>query len=80
MRITQPLTPLHLTRTPVSSLASIADQQTPRGARADRRTRRRLRELCDEVLASYRVATGRDLFSEEDRRAAREITRLPAAS
>jgi hypothetical protein len=36
----------------------------------ERRTRLRLRELCDEVLASYRVATECDLFSAEDRQRA----------
>jgi hypothetical protein len=37
----------------------------------DRRSRRRLRELCDEVLASYRVASDRDVISESDRADAR---------
>jgi len=41
---------------------------------ADRRTKRHLRELCDEVLASYRQARGDDLFSSEDRATARELT------
>ena len=45
----------------------------PRAVTADRRTRRRLRGLCDEVLASYRVAAGRDPLSDADRRAAREL-------
>jgi hypothetical protein len=45
----------------------------PRGVAADRRSRRRLRDLCDEVLASYRVASGKDLFSEADRAEARAI-------
>lgn len=40
---------------------------------ADRRTRLRLRELCDEVLASYRQARGHDLFSSDDRKTAREL-------
>ena len=35
-----------------------------------RRTRLRLRELCDEVLASHRVATSRDPLTDEDRRTA----------
>jgi len=35
-----------------------------------RRTRLRLRDLCDEVLASYRVAHGDDPVSEADREAA----------
>ena len=40
----------------------------------ERRTKLRLRELCDEVLASYDQARGRDLFSSDDRKAARELT------
>ena len=47
----------------------------PRRRRAERRTLGRLRELCDEVLASYRAARGKDVVSEEDRRAARELLR-----
>ena len=39
----------------------------PSTVAADRRTRLRLRDLCDEVLASYRLAADRDLFSIEDR-------------
>jgi len=35
--------------------------------RQERRQRNRLRELCDEVLASYRIATERDIFSDQDR-------------
>lgn len=45
----------------------------PRRARSDRRTLNRLRELCDEVLASYRVARGRDIVSPDDRRAAEKL-------
>lgn len=41
-----------------------------RSLRADRRTKGRLRELCDEVLASYRLAIGEDLMTEEDRETA----------
>ena len=43
----------------------------PMGVPSDRRNRRRLRELCDEVLASYRVANDRDVISESDRADAR---------
>lgn len=39
----------------------------------ERRTKLRLRDLCDEVLASYHQARGRDLFSNDDRKAAREL-------
>jgi len=38
-----------------------------------RRTRLRLRELCDEVLASYRAATGRSSVSDADRAEAQSI-------
>ena len=44
-----------------------------RAINADRRTRMRLRELCDEVLASYRVAKARDLFDETERNEARAV-------
>lgn len=44
---------------------------------ADRRTRLRLRELCDEVLASWRLAADRDLFSADDRAAAQQLIPLP---
>jgi hypothetical protein len=42
---------------------------------ADRRTRGRLRELCDEVLASYRLAQGDQLLTTEERDSARHILR-----
>ena len=45
----------------------------PRLATIDRRSRRRLRELCDEVLASYRVARERDPISDGDRREAQQL-------
>ena len=47
----------------------------PRRQRAERRTRGRLRELCDEVLASYRAARGKDVVSDEDRREAKALLR-----
>ena len=40
---------------------------------ADRRTLLRLRDLCDEVLASHRVAHERDLISDADRREAQAM-------
>jgi hypothetical protein len=49
--------------TPSSSHQSI----TPT-APADRRNRTRLRDLCDEVLASFRAASSRETISEQDRR------------
>ena len=41
-----------------------------RPAAADRRARANLRDLCDEVLASHRVANARDVISDADRREA----------
>ena len=45
----------------------------PRRNRGDRRTHVHLRELCEEVLASYRVARGEDVITDEDRLAAEEL-------
>jgi len=42
---------------------------------SDRRQRVHLRDLCDEVLASFHVANGQDPISEQDREAARELMR-----
>ncbi len=41
--------------------------------RTDRRTLLRLRDLCDEVLASHRVAHDRDPISEAERREAQAL-------
>lgn len=46
-----------------------------RRVRSDRRTRERLRELCDEVLASYRLAVGEDLVTPDDREVAQQYLR-----
>ena len=43
----------------------------PQGVPSERRNRRRLRDLCDEVLASYRIASDRDVISDSDRADAR---------
>ena len=64
--------------TPSHSSASSSPRRNqgstgPRPVAADRRTRLRLRELCDEVIASYRVATDRDILTENDRAAARAL-------
>jgi hypothetical protein len=45
----------------------------PGTASSERRSRRRLRELCDEVLASYRIASDRDMITDADRADARMI-------
>lgn len=42
---------------------------------SDRRLRTRLRELCDEVLASYRVAQGEDLVTPDERQEAEQLLR-----
>ena len=39
----------------------------PKAVLSERRNRSRLRDLCDEVLASHRAASGRDVISESDR-------------
>lgn len=44
-------------------------------ADADRRQQVRLRDLCDEVLASFHAANGQDPISEQDREAAKELMR-----
>lgn len=46
---------------------------THRHRAPERRTKLRLRELCDEVLASYHQARGDERFSSDDRRTAREL-------
>ena len=50
----------------------------PRRVASDRRRRTHLRDLCDEVLASFRVASDRDPISEQDRQAASELLPLVA--
>jgi hypothetical protein len=50
-------------------------RRAARGQRSERRTQGRLRDLCDEVLASYRAAQGQDLVTEEDRQAAQQVLR-----
>ena len=46
---------------------------SPKAANTDRRQLSRLRDICDEVLASFRLAAGQDPISEQDREAAREL-------
>jgi hypothetical protein len=47
----------------------------PRRSRRDRRVRSRLRELCEEVLASYRLAQGQDVVTPEEREIAEQTLR-----
>lgn len=59
-----------------TSARSGRGQRGPRRKRGgDRRTHRRLRDLCDEVLASYRVAQGEDYITSEDRKLAEQVLR-----
>ena len=67
------------TTVPMSSLPSSnssrsrrASSNSPRVS-SDRRQRARLRDLCDEVLASFRVASNNDPISEQDRALAGQI-------
>jgi hypothetical protein len=60
--------------------ASTSEIKVQRRNRQDRRTRGRLprgrlRDLCDEVLASYRLAQGQDLLSQEERESAEQVLR-----
>lgn len=43
----------------------------PKNVPSERRNRSRLRDLCDEVLASYRIANDREVISDADRADAR---------
>jgi hypothetical protein len=76
MRSTQPdrrRKPATATRTAraAASASGIASTTSGGASRrtstADRRRRERLRELCDEVLASYRAATDAGAFPAADR-------------
>ena len=57
-------------QTSSSAAASVA---TGAPAAANRRSRLRLRDLCDEVLASFRVARERDVISAAEREDARTV-------
>ena len=75
---------------PIDPIPSIRDMThaTPRrnqpssaAAPAERRNRVRLRDLCDEVLASFRAASAREVITEQERNDSRailsKITGLP---
>lgn len=70
LRHHQPFSDMSTTVRPNASIASTSDIES---SADDRRQRTRLRELCDEVLASFRVASGEDVLSAEDRREARTL-------
>jgi hypothetical protein len=50
----------------------------PSRVSSERRRRTHLRDLCDEVLASFRVASDLDPISEQDRQTAMELLPLVA--
>jgi hypothetical protein len=50
-----------------SSRSSISRSAASPAAAGERRRRTRLRDLCDEVLASFRMARQADPFTMEDR-------------
>ena len=52
---------------PVMHPSSTDRRASTRTETTPRRTRLRLRDLCDEVLASYRVAKARDPLTSQDR-------------
>ena len=58
-----------------SRMSGSRGAQGQRRNRGDRRTRSRLRELCEEVLASYRIAQGEDFVTNEDRETADQVLR-----
>jgi hypothetical protein len=56
-----------------TSSSAAASAATVAPAPANRRSRLRLRDLCDEVLASFRVARERDVISDAEREDARTV-------
>jgi hypothetical protein len=59
----------------MASSVRVTKARAPLGRRrtsSERRTKGRLRDLCDEVLASYRLAIGEDLVTDEDRDTAQQ--------
>jgi hypothetical protein len=53
------------------SAADVVSPAGPQPVAANRRRKARLRDLCDEVLASFRAARDRDVISDGERRDAR---------
>jgi hypothetical protein len=52
--------------------STAASTKTPAPS-TERRTRLRLRDLCDEVIASHRAATGFQLLSDSERAEAQAL-------
>ncbi len=69
--IREPTLPLILRTTDMKHAAAATNVNANRAM--ERRTKLRLRELCDEVLASYHQARGHELFSSDDRETARGL-------
>ena len=61
---------------PAKSVNQKSSTAGPRPVSPDRRERRRLRDLCDEVLASFRIASDRDPISDQDRATAMQLLPL----
>lgn len=55
------------------TLSPVTSPVMPVATPSDRRTRLRLRDLCDEVIASFRVATDRDVLSATERAEAKSL-------
>jgi hypothetical protein len=70
LRHHQPFPDMSTTVRPNASVSIDSDAESTAD---ERRQRTRLRELCDEVLASFRVASGNDMLSADDRREARTL-------
>jgi hypothetical protein len=51
----------------------LTPESTPSEAADERRRLLRLRELCDEVLASQRVRDGHEMMTPEERQEARTL-------
>ncbi|MDF1505137.1 hypothetical protein [Roseisolibacter sp. H3M3-2] len=51
----------------------LAPDITSAEAADERRHLLRLRELCDEVLATQRVSEGRDIMTDDERQEARQL-------
>ncbi|MDB4906628.1 MAG: hypothetical protein JWO05_1412 [Gemmatimonadetes bacterium] len=62
-----------MTPSSIASRSAARAHMSPRPVQSDRRSRGRLRDLCDEVIASHRAATGNELFSDSDREDARQL-------
>jgi hypothetical protein len=53
--------------------SSASRTPTTAAAPSERRSRARLRELCDEVIASFRAASSKEVITEAERSESRAI-------